>query len=193
MTILIFYETFFQTVLLAFFNVTVAWSMSEGCLSNRWICNARRSEDDMPKVKPLTINDAFVKLNSYTGWAPCNRKYAENLVTELVEMRSAKKAMATFVSHQSTFPWQAFTIASLIVKCPLSTTPFAFELYGEIQTWGIHSLLSKCTGHCNGMIGLYRGVTQSLQPYCQRSKAANWMAIFLRLVYGLVKYSLYIG
>jgi hypothetical protein len=43
-----------------------------------------------------------------------------------------KKAKGTLEGHSSIFPLHAFTIASHIVKCPLSMTPFALELYTDI-------------------------------------------------------------
>ena len=41
------------------------------------------------------------------------------------------------------------------------------------------------------MTGQYGGVIQLLWLYRQTSEATYWTAVFIRLVYGLVKYSLY--
>ena len=95
-------------------------------------CRASNSASVSPCLNPSTRKVDSHRLNGSMGSVPCNRKYAEYPVDLQTVMLSANRAARILSGHRCILPWQAFTKASLMAKCPCSTTPFAWELYGEM-------------------------------------------------------------
>ena len=112
----------------AFFKTSAAWAISSGSLDNCLIHNANSSLVDMPGSNPVTRKVDSVKSKGSRGSVPCSIKYGENPVTRLTVTLSANTASGTLSGHFLKSPLQDLMMASRSMKCPLSTTPFAWWL-----------------------------------------------------------------